>query len=135
MNYTVWTDGSCAVHTTRCGGVAALVTDSTGHQNCITFHQCETTSQRMELAAALAALAATPVGARVEIRSDSQYLVNGAQGNWRLKNNLELWDSIKTIAKERHVTWTWIMRNSEPEHVRVDREAKQVAQKCPRLLS
>lgn len=133
--YVIYTDGACAIHTTKCGGAAALVIDEEGGRNPLSFHQCETTSQRMELSGVILGLSATPLHAEVEVKTDSQYVVQGMAGNWKLKSNLDLWEILRGLAGRRKVTFTWIPRNSEKSHADADRLANEVSKICPNDVS
>lgn len=129
--FVLYTDGACCVHTTRCGGAAAIKYGPDGNRDEIKFHECKTTSQRMELIGAIIGLNAIPLNAEVEVKTDSQYLVQGMAGNWRLKSNLDLWEILRGLAANRKVTFTWIPRNSERSHAAADKLANETSRMCP----
>ena len=122
----IYTDGACQVHGTKCGGVAVVNGDDE-----YTFHECNTTSQRMELAAVTTALAGLPPGAKGIIKSDSQYVVRGYNEKWKLKKNIDLWERLNWSMKYRDITLEWIPRRSCPGANRADDLAGQAAHMCP----
>jgi len=87
LEFKVYTDGACKVHSTKRGGWAykLLKVISTGEEaewGESLGGSCDTTSQRMELTSAIKALDhlcdifdSNPI--KVTIHSDSKYLVNG----------------------------------------------------------
>lgn len=68
-----------------------------------------TTNQRMEVQAANCALRAMPAGCPAQLFSDSRYLVESANGHWKMNANRDLW---LTLMAERYlhpaVTFTWL---------------------------
>lgn len=129
--YIIYSDGACCVHATQCGGCAAIVYKPNGKRDEVKFHECKTTSQRMELTGAILGLNTTPLNAEVEVKTDSQYIVRGTAGEWKLNKNLDLWEILRGLAGRRKVTFTWIPRNSEKSHVAADRLANEVSRNCP----
>lgn len=85
-----------------------------------------TTNNRMELTAAIVALAVLPEGASVTVVSDSQYVVNGASiwssrrrrrmtlGRALVPNN-DLWIHLDTQLAVRDVAWQWVRSHSGHE--------------------
>ena len=104
--YRIYTDGACHAGSRR-GGWAAVVVDG-GGKRALSGHEEKTTSNRMEILAAIKGLEATPPGARVVINSDSQYLVNSMTRNWRRQANLDLWARLDELVARRQVTWQWV---------------------------
>jgi ribonuclease HI len=95
--------------------------------------QRQTTNNQMELTAAIEALRVTPVGARVEIRTDSRYVVDGvhewrkgweARG-WKGVKNRELWGELLHEVDLRTVTCRWVRGHSgDAGNERADRLAQ-----------
>ena len=100
-----------------------------------------TTISEMELVAAVQALRPLPDRARVELYSDSEYLIYGMRvfvfhwkrQGWRNRrgNQLqhrELWSELIALNARLHIRWTWIKgHNGNPEQSRADRLAYQAA--------
>lgn len=121
----IYTDGACLVHGTKCGGAAVVNGDDE-----YTFHECNTTSQRMELAAVALAISSLPSGTKATLRSDSQYVVRGYNEKWKLKSNLDLWDMLRLAMTRHKVTLEWIPRRSCKGACRADNLAGYAAQMC-----
>jgi ribonuclease HI len=77
-----------------------------------------TTNNRMEMGAAIGALAATEEGDEIDLYTDSQYLINGItkwvhgwiKNNWQTKSkgdvlNKDLWQKLNELNLARKVTW------------------------------
>ena len=92
---------------TRCGGTT------------------ETTNNRMELQAAIEALKSIPLGAKVTVYSDSQYVVNGILDHldiwlmtgWMTSSmkpvkNADLWEELGFLDVDRKVDWLWVRGHS-----------------------
>ncbi len=104
------------------------------------------TSQRMELTAAIRGLEALTDRRRVLVRSDSQYLVRG-MSEWlpgwirtgRLETpealkNQDLWQQLAALSANHEITWEWV-RGHAGNHFneRCDRLAKRAADEGIRL--
>lgn len=64
-----------------------------------------TTNQRAEIYAAVRALTALKVPCKVRVVSDSQYLVNTMQGDYRRRSNRDLWEALDAAAAPHEVEW------------------------------
>lgn len=97
---TVYTDGAC-IGNPGPGGWAAIL--SAGEKRkAISGGADWTTSQRMEVTAAIEALAALKKPCSVEIYSDSQYLVQTMMQGWKRRANLDLWEVLdREVARHR----------------------------------
>jgi ribonuclease HI len=95
----------------------------------------------MELRAAVEALRLTPIGARIELRSDSELLIDGMrflvfrwqQFGWRNSRGFELqhqelWRELILLNTRRTIRWRWIRGHSgHPIQSRADALAYQAA--------
>lgn len=106
MDISVFTDGACDTRSRR-GGWAAVVVDGTA-KRAMSGHEDDTTNNRMEILAAIKGLEAVPLGARVTVYSDSQYLVNTMTRGWRRQANLDLWARLDQEVARRQVSWEWV---------------------------
>ncbi len=68
----------------------------------------DTTSNRMEIAAALEGILHTPQDVEVVVYTDSQYLLGCMTRNWRRRKNLDLLDQLDKAVSERKVQWEWM---------------------------
>jgi ribonuclease HI len=69
-----------------------------------------TTNNRAEIAAVLAALCIAPQDHHLTICSDSEYTIKVAQGDYKMKANPDLWDLYRVLLKKRKTppTFEWV---------------------------
>jgi ribonuclease HI len=131
----IYTDGS-AVPNPGCGGWAALL-EYNGNRKQLHGAVSDTTNQRMELTAAIKAFEAIKPGweCHVTVISDSQYLINGMNGTWKVKSNLDLFQELGEISAPHIVTWEWVKgHNGHPQNEIVNRLAESEATRLYRAL-
>ena len=117
--YFIFTDGS-AIGNPGPAGWAAIVIHGTRRQEIAGSVPLSTVSE-MELRAAVEALRLTPSGARIELRSDSELLINGMryrvfrwrQFGWRNSRGFGLqhqglWRELLQLNGQRTIRWQWI---------------------------
>ncbi len=135
----IFTDGSAIGNPGPGGWGAVLVQDKKRWE--ISGSEPWTTIQEMELLAAVRALASLPVGATVELWSDSEYLIYGMgvlvfrwmNKGWRNRSGKELrdqglWKQLLILNDRLFVQWRWIKgHNGHPEQTRADALAYQAA--------
>ncbi|MBO0740207.1 MAG: ribonuclease HI [Hyphomicrobiaceae bacterium] len=134
---TVYTDGACSGNPGPGGWGAILI--SGPHRKEICGGEPQTTNNRMELAAAIAALDALKKPSHVDLHSDSEYLRNGIsmwiegwkRNGWRTSakqpvKNAELWQRLD-VARQRHeVKWHWVRGHAgHTENERADELARE----------
>lgn len=137
MHITIYTDGG-ADPNPGIGGWAALL-QSGGHEKVLTGNDPETTNNRMELQAAIAALQAIKRPSTIEFHTDSEYLRQGitqwiekwAANNWQLKRdrpvlNADLWQILWPLVKQHDINWHWVKGHAgDAGNERVDQLARQ----------
>lgn len=115
----IYTDGACRGNPGP-GGWAALLSAG-GREKEISGAQIQTTNNRMELQAVIAALQALKRPVDVRLYTDSQYVRRGilewlpqwkARG-WRTADkkpvkNLDLWRLLETAAARHRIEWHWV---------------------------
>ena len=133
----IFTDGACSGNPGP-GGWGAILRYNEVEKE-ISGGAAQTTNNRMEMMAAIAALEALKRPARVRLHTDSTYLKDGitkwihawkARG-WKTAakkpvKNQDLWQRLET-AMERHdeVTWFWVKAHAgHPENERADALAR-----------
>lgn len=84
-----------------------------------------TTNNRMELLAVIKGLEAIRwKGAKVEVYSDSTYVVNTIKLGWKRKKNHDLWARFDSLATGFDLSFHWIKGHAgHPENERCDRLA------------
>lgn len=135
----IFTDGSAIGNPGPGGWGAILIQDKKRWE--ISGSEPWTTIQEMELLAAVRALASLPVGSKVKLQSDSEYLINGMRmlvfrwinQGWRNRSgkelrDQELWKQLLVLNDRLSVRWRWIKgHNGHPEQTRADALAYQAA--------
>jgi cyclic pyranopterin phosphate synthase len=72
-----------------------------------------TTSNRMEITAAIEGIRRTPLSAEVVAITDSQYLFGCMTKSWQRRANRDLWEPLDELTAQRDVVWKWISRNTK----------------------
>ncbi|MCM2359082.1 MAG: ribonuclease HI [Geobacteraceae bacterium] len=99
----------------------------------------DTTNNRMELTAAIEALASLKRPCQVVLTSDSQYVVKGMTEwiyGWVKKGwvnskkepvlNRDLWERLLALSKIHRIEWVWVRgHNGHPENERCDELARR----------
>jgi len=135
----VYTDGGCDPNPGPGGWAAIIRLD--GREWVLHGNDPDTTNNRMELQAAVAALALLKLLGRcqVELYTDSQYLRQGItewidqwiSNDWRTTNkepvkNQDLWRALRELAQAHDVTWRWLEGHAgHPFNERADQLATQ----------
>ena len=131
-----FTDGACSGNPGP-GGWGAILRWR-GHEKEISGGEPETTNNRMELMAAIAALETLKRPSRVRVHTDSIYVKDGItkwlhswkRRGWKTADkkpvkNVELWQRLETAAARHDVTWHWVRGHSgHPENERADALAR-----------
>lgn len=149
----IYTDGSCLGNPGPGGWAALLIRTENGietKRRAISGFEIETTNNRMEIRAAIAALRCLKKDetAPITIRTDSTLLVRGVTEwlpnwvarNWRKSDgkpvlNHDLWEELIVLTKGRNITWEWVKGHAgEARNEKVDRLAKAAAQKAASKL-
>ena len=129
----IFTDGSCDT-TSRRGGWAYLI-QYKGATRLASGFEPDTTNNRMELTAAVQALAALREACAVRLVTDSQYvkkaftdgwLETWQRNGWRTSSrspvkNQDLWRELLELTAVHDVTWSWTRGHAgHAENERVD---------------
>lgn len=130
---TIYTDGACAPYPERRGGWAYVICRGDAREE-MSGSVNSTTSNRMELQAAIEALRSLQRPSKVEVRSDAQYLVNGMSSwlagwkkrNWQKADNRQVlnrdqWEELDALSQRHVVKWIWTPGHSgDPGNERCD---------------
>jgi ribonuclease HI len=128
----IYTDGACRGNPGP-GGWGALLRFGS-HEKILSGAEDHTTNNRMELMAAIQALAAMHEACKIELYTDSQYVQKGISEwleGWKKKNwkkadkkavkNADLWQMLDQEASRHQVSWHWVKGHSgHPENDLVD---------------
>lgn len=132
----IFTDGACSGNPGPGGWGAVLRFGSAEKELC--GGEENTTNNRMELSAVIAALSALKEPCRVLLTTDSQYVVNGMEKGWAKKwqangwrksdkspaLNTDLWQRLLELCEIHTVSFHWVKGHAgHPENERCDRMA------------
>ncbi len=123
----IYTDGACSGNPGKGGWGTILLYD--GHEKVMSGYEPDTTNNRMELTAAIEGLKALKYPCRVELYSDSSYLVNAFNNEWikgwkyngwrnsekEEVRNRDLWEMLDRLASIHEVTWIKVKGHSDNE--------------------
>ena len=136
----IYTDGACRGNPGRGGWGAILVYN--GIEKELSGGERETTNNRMELSAVIAALSALKETCSVTLTTDSQYVVNAIEKGWLsswTKNNwrksdksavltVDLWQKLDALLLKHDVSFVWVRgHNGHPYNERCDTLATDFA--------
>nr|WP_173195896.1 ribonuclease HI [Geobacter sp. SVR] len=133
----IFCDGACSGNPGP-GGYGAILRYN-GHEKEISGGESLTTNNRMELTAAIEALARLTRPCRVIVTTDSQYLVKGITEwikGWQSKGwqnskkepvvNRDLWERLLELTRQHTITWKWVRgHNGHDENERCDVLARE----------
>jgi ribonuclease HI len=133
----VYTDGGCTPNPGPGGWGAILMSGK--HRKELCGGEPQTTNNRMELMAAIAALEALKKPSRVELHTDSQYVHKGIESyihgwkknGWKTAGkkpvkNVELWQRLDQARLRHEVHWRWVKGHAgHTENERADELARQ----------
>ena len=126
------TDGACKGNPGP-GGWGAVLRQGSRERE-MSGHEAVTTNNRMELMAAIMALRALKKPCRVELSTDSKYVLDGItkwvfgwqRNGWRTADkkpvkNAELWQALIEAARPHAIDWIWVKGHAgHPENERAD---------------
>lgn len=128
----IYTDGACRGNPGP-GGWGAILRHGQ-HEKHLFGAQTHTTNNRMELMAAIEAIAAIKEPCQIELTTDSQYLRKGIsewihqwkKNRWRTASkqpvkNQDLWETLDRLIQSHQIQWHWIKGHSgHPENELAD---------------
>ena len=132
----ICTDGACSGNPGP-GGWGAILRYK-AHEKELSGGEAETTNNRMELMALIAALEQLKEPCEIDLCSDSQYVINGLQKGWakgwRARGwkkadkspalNSDLWARLLDLSEAHTIHYNWIKGHAgHPENERCDRLA------------
>jgi ribonuclease HI len=134
---TIYTDGACRGNPGPGGWGALLLSGE--HRKELRGAEAETTNNRMELTAAIEALAALKRRCEVKLYTDSQYVRQGItewihqwkERGWRTADkkpvkNIDLWQSLDAQIARHVIEWHWVKGHAGvPGNERADELANE----------
>jgi len=133
----IYTDGACSGNPGP-GGWGVLLRWN-GHEKELFGGEAETTNNRMEMMAVIQALGALKKASRVDLYTDSKYVMQGITEwieGWKAKGwktaakkpvkNVDLWQQIDEAVQEHDVTFHWVKGHAgHPDNERADELARR----------
>jgi ribonuclease HI len=133
---TIYTDGACSGNPGPGGWGAILI--SGAHRKELSGGEAQTTNNRMELMAAIAALEALKRSSVIELYTDSTYVKDGIskwihgwkRNGWKTTDkkpvkNAELWQRLDAARARHTIEWRWVKGHAgHPENERADELAR-----------
>lgn len=137
----LYTDGACSGNPGPGGWAFVLRHPSSGKELEHSGGEKATTNNRMELIAVIEGLSSLSRSSRVELYSDSQYVLNGLKEwmdawkrrGWKTADkkpvkNQDLWERLDDLRGRHEISFHWIRGHSEhPENERCDKLAVAAA--------
>lgn len=118
-----FTDGACRGNPGP-GGWGVLLRYN-GHEKRLYGGESSTTNNRMELMAVIKALESLKKTCKVQVTSDSQYVLKGItewMENWKKRGwktsakkpvkNVDLWQRLDELRENHRVEWVWVKGHS-----------------------
>ncbi len=115
----MWTDGACRGNPGPGGW--GVVMRAQGQEKQLWGGESLTTNNRMEMTAAIQGLGALKRPCRVNLTTDSQYVMKGMQEwlpNWKKRGwrtagkqpvkNADLWQQLDVLCTQHQVSWFWV---------------------------
>ena len=132
----IYTDGACSGNPGPGGWGSVLM--YRGHRRELSGGEKETTNNRMEMMAVIAALDSLKRACRIVLYTDSTYVMKGMTEwleGWKARNwktaakkpvkNVDLWERLDAAVARHHVEWKWVKGHSGvPENERADELAR-----------
>ena len=125
---TIYTDGSCSCNPGPGGWGAVLI--YMGREKEISGGNSDTTNNRMEMTAVIEALSSLKEPCRVELYSDSKYVVDSITKkwvySWKKKGwkksdgkealNIDLWEKLLSLLEIHDVHFNWVKGHADNEY-------------------
>jgi cyclic pyranopterin phosphate synthase len=128
----IYTDGAYNPVLDQGGWGAVIIKDS--QKQVFSGTDRKTTSNRMEITAALEGIGHTPQDSEVVVYTDSQYLFGCMVKGWQRRANRDLWEKMDATVLRRRVCWQWIERNdTNPFHQEAHTQATNLARQSEKL--
>ena len=133
----LYSDGSCLNNPGV--GAWACILEYNGHERELSNYDMNTTNNRMELMGVIGGLEALKEPCRVEVYTDSSYVVNAFNKHWienwvkagiAKRKNGDLWQRLLNASSNHLVEYNWIKGHAgHPYNERCDKIANSLAMK------
>jgi ribonuclease HI len=110
----IFTDGACKGNPGP-GGWCAILRYN-GVEKMISGGEKDTTNNRMEIIAVIEGLKMISDASRVEVITDSAYVVNTMTKGWKRNKNQDLWGELDTLVSKHDVKFTWVKGHASNQY-------------------
>jgi ribonuclease HI len=123
-------DGACLGNgQSHTRAAAAGILNYQGRRRAVAEFIGPSTNQRAEIIAAALGLESLKEPCTVIVRSDSKYVVQTMNGEFKRRTNLDLWARLDHAAERHTVTYQWVKgHNGDPEQEAADKLARATAE-------
>ncbi len=142
----LFTDGACSGNPGPGGWAFVLKHPASGSVREESGGEAETTNNRMEMTAAIRGLQTLTRPSRVELWSDSEYVLKGLRewlAGWKARGwktaakkpvkNVDLWQELDELVQAHRLTFHWVRgHDGHPENERCDQLAVAAIEKFRR---
>ncbi|MFP4198160.1 MAG: ribonuclease HI [Halanaerobium sp.] len=143
QKFKIYTDGACLGNPGPGGYAAVILNSSSEKLKTVAGAETDSTNNRMELRAVIEALKIIPKNSKVELFSDSTYVLNGLSNwmdNWKKNGwktaskkevaNQDLWQKLDQLSSELKLSYQKVKGHSGDHfNEEVDTLAKKEAEK------
>lgn len=127
----IYADGSCLKNGSECAQAGAGIVLVSEDRRRIKLKACflgALTNQKAEILACAVALESLKMPCRVQIFSDSKYVVETMLGKNRMKTNREFWNRLTRACLTHYIEWNWMRgHNGNPYQETADRLSRAAA--------
>ena len=128
---TIYADGSCLKNGSEFAQAGAGIVLVSEDRQRIKLKACflgALTNQKAEILACAVALESLKMPCRVQIYSDSKYVVETMLGKNRMKTNREFWNRLTRACLTHYIEWNWMRgHNGNPYQETADRLSRAAA--------
>ena len=110
----LYTDGACSGNPGPGGWASIIINGDYIHK--ISGSDKSTTNNRMEIIAVIEGLKMTSEASKVEVITDSAYVVNTMTKGWKRNKNQDLWGELDTLVSNRDVKFTWVKGHASNQY-------------------
>ena len=141
IDYIIYTDGACIGNPGPGGWAAIIFNKKNGARIKKVGSELTTTNNRMEIVAIIEALKSIPENSKIDVFSDSKYVINGIKSwiltwkknNWigsnkKVVKNKDLWILLDDISSKLEIRWNWVKgHDGDKYNEEVDKLARNEA--------
>jgi ribonuclease HI len=114
--YVIYADGAC-IGNPGPGGWGAVIAEPPSEYRELSGGPFPgSTNNKMEITAVIEGLRASPPGAEVIVRSDSEYVVKTMTLGWKRNANQDLWRQLDAEVAQRKVRFEWVRGHAGDEN-------------------